>query len=257
MPGAAAGLVRAADDAEVRDAAARLAEREVPDVVVRRADDLADHEARSGGARAARDLRLREAGGRAARTVGRRRGVPRVEVEEVVVRDQLHPDREVVLVDLADPVHQRDLRGGDVRNAVVRRVPRVGDHGEPVEPEHVTGRRIDGRVVVADDLVARERGGVAVRGLDRVRLEVPGGIGDEADVEGARRVGGRVQRPRGKAPGRIGDRDRDRRVLREGAAAERDGVGRVVVALVHRDLGGLRVPLDERAVRVDCTSRPK
>ena len=44
---AAARLVRAADDAEVGDAAARLAEREVADVVVRRADDLADHEARA------------------------------------------------------------------------------------------------------------------------------------------------------------------------------------------------------------------
>ena len=50
--GAAAGLVRAADDPEVGDAAARPAQREVADVVVRSADDLPDHEpgARRAGA---------------------------------------------------------------------------------------------------------------------------------------------------------------------------------------------------------------
>ena len=46
---AAAGLVCAADHAEVGDTAARLPQPEVADVVVARADDLADHDALAAG----------------------------------------------------------------------------------------------------------------------------------------------------------------------------------------------------------------
>jgi hypothetical protein len=140
-PGAAAGLVRAADDAEVRHTAAGLPEGEVADVVVRRADDLADHEAGSRGAGAAGDLRLREARRRSAGAVGRSRRSPRVQVQQVVVRDQLHADREVVLVDLVDAIHQRDLRRGHVRRpAVVSGVAGIGDQREAVRAEDVSGR---------------------------------------------------------------------------------------------------------------------
>ena len=133
---AAACLVRAADDAEIGDAAAGLAEREMADVVVARADDLADHVAGSRRARAPGDLSLGEAGCRAARAVRRRRLAPRVEVEQVVVRDQLEPDAHVVLVDLVDPVHERDLGRRHVRRAAeVVRVARVGDQSEPVRAE--------------------------------------------------------------------------------------------------------------------------
>ncbi len=133
---AAAGLVRAAHDAEVGDAAARLAEREVADVVAARTDDLADHVARASRARAARDLRLREACSRAAGAVRRRRQVVRVEVQIVVARDQLQPDRQVVLVDLVDSVDERDLRGRDVRRAAeVRRVARIRDQRQAVGAE--------------------------------------------------------------------------------------------------------------------------
>ena len=139
------------------------------------ADDLADHDPVAREARAARDVRQREAGRDAARAVRADRLRPRVEVQQVVVRDQLELDRQVVLVDLADAVDQRDLRRGHVgRAAVVGRVARIGDQREPVGAQHVAGRRVGRRVVVADDLVARRRRVVAARvaRLDDVRLEV-------------------------------------------------------------------------------------
>ena len=133
---AAARLVRAADDAEVGDAATGLAEREMADVVVARADDLADHVAGARRARAPGDLSLGETGGRATRAVRRRRLAPRVQVQQVVVRDQLEPDAHVVFVDLVDPVHECDLGRGHVRRAAeVVGVARVGDQGEPIRSE--------------------------------------------------------------------------------------------------------------------------
>ena len=59
--GAALRLGRAADDAEVRDAAARRAEREVADVEVAGADDLAGDDPVAREAGAAREVRQREA----------------------------------------------------------------------------------------------------------------------------------------------------------------------------------------------------
>ena len=93
--------------------------------------------------RAAGDRGLREAGRRAARAVRRRRQVPRVQVEQVVVRDQLEPDAHVVLVDLVDPVHECDLGRGHVRRAAeVVGVARVGDQRQPVGAELLAdGRR--------------------------------------------------------------------------------------------------------------------
>ena len=50
--------------------------------------------------------------------------------------DQLEPDAHVVLVDLVDPVHERDLGRRHVRRAAeVVGVARVGDQGEPVRAE--------------------------------------------------------------------------------------------------------------------------
>src|SRR5687767_11745835 len=82
---AAARLVLPADDAEVGNPAAWLAERQVADVVVRGADDLADHDAGPCRARAGRDLRLGEASRGATWAVRIDGVVPRVEVEQVVV----------------------------------------------------------------------------------------------------------------------------------------------------------------------------
>ena len=113
--GAAASLVRAAHDSQVGDAAAGLAKCEVADVVIRRADDLPDHKPRAGRAGAAGHLRLREAAGRATGSIWPDRLRPRVQVEQIVVIDQHHEDREIVLIDLIDPVHQRDLRRSHIR----------------------------------------------------------------------------------------------------------------------------------------------
>ena len=160
----------------------------------------------------------------AARAVRADRLRPRVQVQQVGVRDQLELDRHVLLVDLADAVDQRHLRRGHVgRAAAVVRVARIGDQRELVGAEHVAGRRVGGRVVRADDLVARRRRVVAARvaRLDDVRLEVAVGIGDERLVEVAGAVGLHAHRPVGEDALRVGDRDRDERVRREAAAATR------------------------------------
>ena len=248
--GAARSLVLAPDDAEAGDASARLPEREVADVVVRRADDLADDDALP-RCRAAEDLGLREAAGGAAGTVRRRGRAVVVQVEEVVVRNELHPDRQVVLVDLVDAVHQGDLGRRHVgRPAEERRVAGVGDHREPVGAELRPGRWIRGRIVVAHDLVARVGARRAVRRLDDADVELPVRVGHEARVERALSVGRGVDGPVGRVLGRVADRDGDRGVLREAAAVQRHRVGGVVVALVHRELGQVGLALDERAVCV-------
>ena len=128
--GAAARLVVVAD-AGAGDAAARVAHRDVADVVGARADDLADHVAVAVEHRAAR-VRRREARRRAARAVGLVGERDRVEVELVVVADQDHPDRRLVLVDLGDAVDQGDLGRGHVgAAAVVGGVARVRGQREP------------------------------------------------------------------------------------------------------------------------------
>ena len=189
----------------------------------------------------------------AARPVRGDRLLPRVEVEQVVVRDQLHADREVVLVDLGDAVHQRDLGRRDVRRAaVVRGVAGVGDHRQPVRAEDVAGRRIRRRVVVADDLVARRGRGVAVVRLDDVRVEVAVGVGDEA-----RRRRRRARR-RSRARVRSANLSSGSRIViviaassAKPCAVDLDRVGGVVVALVDRELGGVR-----RHARRRCRSCP-
>ena len=125
------------------------------DVVVRGADDLAEHDPvpaeRAAGT--AGQLRSGEARSRAARPVRADRVGVRVQVGLVGVVDQHEPDRGLVLVDLVDAVHQRDLGRGHIRGAAeVRRVRLVGDEREPVRAQHVTGgrtaavrRELDGR----------------------------------------------------------------------------------------------------------------
>ena len=132
----------------------------------------------------------REARSRAAGAVRSRGQVVRVEVQQVVVRDQLQPDRQVVLVDLVDAVHQRDLRGRDVRRAAeVGRVARIRDQGEPVCAELLADARsraapgerpVRGARLVLDErsvgalrlarVIARVEARVA---LHEVRVDVP------------------------------------------------------------------------------------
>ena len=158
-----------------------------------------------------------------------------------LLRDQLHADREVVLVDLVDAVDQRDLGRGHVRRAAgVRGVARVGDQREPVGAQHVAGRRIAVGSSSRDDLVARRRRVVAVgrprrcacRGCRRDRRR--------SSREGAAAVGVRGQRARREVLLGVADRDRDVRVVGEAAAVDRDRVVGVVVALVDRELGARR-----------------
>ena len=124
------------------------------DVVVGGADDLAEHDPvpAERAAAAAGQLRSGEARSRAARPVRADRVGVRVQVGLVGVVDQHEPDRGLVLVDLVDAVHQRDLGRGHVRGAEVGRVRLVGDQREPVGAQHVTGgraaavgRELDGR----------------------------------------------------------------------------------------------------------------
>ncbi len=175
---------------------------------------LADREARR---RAARPVR-----------VGRLRGG--VEVQLVVVGDQDHPDRALVLVDLVDAVHQRHLRGGDVRRAaVVGRVARVGQQREPVRPQR--HRRADGdvrgldrlgrRLVVALTLDERVVALRVAREVARVEALVP--LVVRVDVPRARRGADRGVEP---LRGEVGA-DRRRRVVD-------------ALAGVRRDLGMLR-----------------
>ena len=131
--GAAVRLVVGAD-ALLRHAAAVDAQAEVADVVVVGADELAEHDpvGVQAAAGAAGQLGGREASLAAARAVGAG-GLGRgVEVQLVGVVDQHQSDREVVVVDLVDPVDQRDLLGQHVGGAEVGRVARVGGQRQPV-----------------------------------------------------------------------------------------------------------------------------
>ena len=72
---------------------------------------------------------------------------------------------------------------------MVGRVARVRDEGEPVQALDVARGQVDGRVVVADDLVARLRRSVAVGSGDDPRLEPAVRIGHEVGRERACVVG--------------------------------------------------------------------
>ena len=178
---ATGGLGRAADDAELGNSAAGLPEPTVAEVVVARADDLADDDAVTPEIRAPDGLGHGETAHCAAGPVRRDRLGIRVEIEEIVVRDQLQPDREVVVVNVRDTVHQGDLRGGHVPwPAVVRRVGRVADQRGAIRPQEVARRGELGHL-------DRQPGG-----LDHgVVVRVPGvlGIPDEVAGVDARRAG--------------------------------------------------------------------
>ena len=124
----------------------------------------------------------------------------RVQVEQVVVRDQLEPDRGLVLVDLAHAVDERDLRRGDVvRAAEVGRVGGIRQQGEAVGAELVARRRgmqrgrsvteraalDEGPVRIGD--LAREVGDVPALAVAVVGVDVPAAVrradgGVEADL---------------------------------------------------------------------------
>ena len=142
--GAAARGVVAAGDAEPSEAAAVGAEGQVPDVVRRRADEVAQHQpgATDGGQPALVEHPrvvadgLLEAGGRPAGPVLARGLGGGVEVEPLGVLGQHEADAEVVVVDLVDPGHQRDLGGQHVLGAPVVGVRRVVEQRQPVGAPH-------------------------------------------------------------------------------------------------------------------------
>ena len=198
QPGATAGLVLPADDAELRHATAVDTETDVPDVVVAGPDDLAEDGlvARQQGAGAARQLRRGEARGRAAGTVGLDGLGVGVEVELVGLVDEDHVDAQVVVVDLVDPVHQGDLLRQDVRAPEVAGVGLVGQEREPVGAldDDATRPFADGRGAL---------GGVELDlvqvGLDQLLLRRRQGGAEVGDVEAVVAVVGRVDVP--EAPG--------------------------------------------------------
>ena len=143
-----------------------LPEADVADVEVRRADDLADDDARARERRAGARGRLprRVARRRPARAVRARHLGGCVEVDEVVVGDQDHPDRGLVLVDLVHAIDQRDLGGRHVgRAAEEGGVGRVAEKREPVGPPR--DDRALGHVgcgeIEAEELVSLRRAVVA------------------------------------------------------------------------------------------------
>src|SRR3982750_1392644 len=93
-PGAASCFIGPADYTQVGDTAARLAEREVANVIVARTDNLPDNEACSRGARTSGDLRLREASCGAAGSIWTSGQIPGIKVEQVIIVDERHADRE-------------------------------------------------------------------------------------------------------------------------------------------------------------------
>ena len=216
--------------------------RDVADVVVGGADQLAEHRAVA----AQRAARRRSRAGCTGRRAGRSGWPPGrstacaphgpsapsalavgVEVELVGVVDQPHGDGQVVVVDLVDPVDQRDLLGQHVLGAEVGGVRRVAGQREAVDLLDDLGcplaadlaareravdrrgsraRRTAGRrsASTAARVVAQVRGGAArvVRGVDEPRALAVGAAhrGVEAhrrDVEGDRgaRVVERAARP--------------------------------------------------------------
>ena len=226
--GAARRLRAGADDAEPGDAAARLAERDVGDVELVGADDLAGDGAVAveGAAGTARDLIQRVTGVVAAGPVRGNRLAVGVEVEQVVVADEDHRDRLLGFVDLIDPVHQRDLRRGDVgRAAEVLGVAGLADQGEAVRAQlravaEAAGR---GRLALGDAGRARDRA------LGRQLAERAVAIGEVgavvAGVEALVEVVGRVDVPTAELAAA------DRGLEAERALRDPDRGGRVVDAL--------------------------
>ena len=148
--GATRRLVDTADDAGEGDAAAVVAQRDVADVVVGRADQLAQDDlvARQRAHVTVGQLALDVVGGvgvqgvagvRAARTVRPGRLLDGVEIELLGPVDEHHPDRQVVVVDLVDAGHQGDLLGQHVLGAEVVGVRRVAQQRQPVDPLHHRG----------------------------------------------------------------------------------------------------------------------
>jgi hypothetical protein len=136
---AALRLVVAAYDTQAGDSSAGLSQPDVPDVVVAGPDDLPDDEIP--GEQAARtraELARCVACGRPTWTVRPCGQLTRVQVQEIVVGDQDHPDRCLVLIDLVHPVHEGDLGGGDVfgmdrrRRIEVVGIGGVSDQRQPV-----------------------------------------------------------------------------------------------------------------------------
>ena len=117
----------------------------------------------------------------AARAAGCGHQGRRVEVQDVVAGDEVELDREVVLVDLVDAVDERDLGGGDVRRAVVRRVGRVARQREAVvaDRDEVAGR--GGRLGPAGRRRARRERAALDEAAVRVLVDVPAAV---ADVDG-------------------------------------------------------------------------
>ena len=143
--GAAAALVVAADDAEAGDAAAVDAERDVADVVVGGADELAEHGAVPAERRDVADVEVAGDGRSAScRRASKHGAAPHGPLAPVALASvsrlslsvsliSRSSDREVVVVDLVDPVDQRDLLGEHVGGAEVGRVRRVRGQREAVE----------------------------------------------------------------------------------------------------------------------------
>ncbi len=188
------------------------------DVVRRGADQLAEHgpgaDQRPGPAHVEVTggvaAGLVEAGVRTARAVppgGLRVGV---EVEQVGAVDELEVDRQVVVVELVDPVDQGDLLGGHVGGAEVRRVLGVREQREPVdalldvlvraEPRGPIDRAQHGRELALGELLLGARqaaAGVAevdrgARDVER-RVDVPGAAGSGVAHRGVEAHRGQVQ----------------------------------------------------------------
>jgi hypothetical protein len=184
---AGAALEGRADHAQAREPTAGRGHHQVGEVVAGGAQDPP----RDGVgaverlALAALQLLRGVTGGRAARAVRPGRGRVRVEVELVVARDQHQAHREVLLVDLVEPVDQHDL-GRRRRARGRRRVVRVREQRQPVDAQR-------DRVAAGRDGARRERPcDTAARFAERWcggRLTAVGDVLPVArvDVPGARR----------------------------------------------------------------------
>ena len=213
-------LHRVPDHAEEGDAAARLAEHEVADVVAAGPGDAVGDEVvlddRLAVARVAGAARVARRRARARRSGAAVLGVG-IEVEGVVAVDQHELDREIVVVELVDPVHQRHLGRGDVLGAEVGGVRRVADQGQPVRAlddrvTRVQGGGQDGARPVGQDRrllehalvdvgqIAAPVGDVGALVAPVVRVHVPGA---------ARRPHRRVEAERGDVEADRGGRVRD------------------------------------------------
>ncbi len=212
---------------------------------LRRAHELAEDDPVpvQGGAAAAGEVRGGEARSRPARSVGLGGLGGGVEVELVGLVDEHHPDRQVVVVDVVDPVHQGDLLGEHVGGAEVGRVRRVGDQREPVGAQAHLGA---GRLARVGRGVPE--GGLVELGLHEAALRCGHRAAEVGQVEAVVAVVRRVDVPRplraGPAHGRVEagrrqvEADRGGRVGHAATGVRRDlGVGRRQPRLHDRRLG--------------------